>query len=122
MQEILAGAAGFEVDRLVETKGLDAIDRWHRVSCTASHLCTWLKQDFACRAKAKRHAEEQAEHMYAAQYGPPQGYQPPQQPFNYGTLPKLPTLHLPPALPSDAVHRRLPAGPRRLWWAYGRHA
>ena len=27
-KEILAGAAGFEVDRLVETKGLDAIDRY----------------------------------------------------------------------------------------------
>lgn len=26
-KEILAGAAGFEVDRLVETKGLDSIDR-----------------------------------------------------------------------------------------------
>lgn len=26
-KEFLAGAAGFEVDRLVETKGADAIDR-----------------------------------------------------------------------------------------------
>ncbi|KAK9791603.1 hypothetical protein WJX73_004101 [Symbiochloris irregularis] len=46
-KEILAGAAGFEVDRLAETKGLDAIDRH----------------------KAKKHAEQEAEQLYQQQYG-----------------------------------------------------
>ena len=94
------------MDRLVETKGLDAIDRWQRAWCTAFYSCSWLTQLPACRAKAKRHAEEQAEHMYAAQYGPPQGYQPPQQPFNYGRLPGVLVLHLPRMLLSCAVHQQ----------------
>ncbi|KAL6875482.1 hypothetical protein HDV57DRAFT_519539 [Trichoderma longibrachiatum] len=46
-KEILAGAIGFFVDREVETKGLDFIDR----------------------EKAKRHAQEQAEEQLNNQYG-----------------------------------------------------
>jgi hypothetical protein len=46
-KEILAGAIGFFVDREVETKGLDFIDR----------------------EKAKRHAQQQAEEQLNNQYG-----------------------------------------------------
>lgn len=46
-KEILAGAIGFFVDREVETKGLDFIDR----------------------EKAKRHAQQQAEQELSNQYG-----------------------------------------------------
>ncbi|KAK0760406.1 hypothetical protein N5P37_007492 [Trichoderma harzianum] len=46
-KEILAGAIGFFVDREVETKGLDFIDR----------------------ERAKRHAQEQAEEQLNNQYG-----------------------------------------------------
>lgn len=46
-KEILAGAIGFFVDREVETKGLDFIDR----------------------EKAKRHAQQQAESELNNQYG-----------------------------------------------------
>ncbi|KAH8750353.1 hypothetical protein BGZ57DRAFT_538927 [Hyaloscypha finlandica] len=62
-KELLVGIAGAEVDKLIETKGLDYIDR----------------------EKAKRHAKENAEHMYdehyvrgqgADQYDPNQ-YEPP---------------------------------------------
>ncbi|KAK9814289.1 hypothetical protein WJX72_003476 [[Myrmecia] bisecta] len=47
LKEMLAAAAGAEVDKLVETKGLDYIDR----------------------EKAKRHAEQQAFAMYDQRYG-----------------------------------------------------
>jgi hypothetical protein len=53
-KELLAGIAGAEVDKLVETKGLDYIDR----------------------EKAKRHAERQAEHLYNEQYGNRERYDP----------------------------------------------
>ncbi|KAI0133069.1 hypothetical protein F4776DRAFT_625974 [Hypoxylon sp. NC0597] len=53
-KELLAGIAGAEVDKLVETKGLDFIDR----------------------EKAKRHAKEQAEHLYDSQYGNEDQYDP----------------------------------------------
>ncbi|ORY67247.1 cipC-like antibiotic response protein [Pseudomassariella vexata] len=46
-KEMLAGIAAAEVDKLVETKGLDHIDR----------------------QKAKHHAEKQAEHLYDQHYG-----------------------------------------------------
>lgn len=46
-KEMLAAAAGFEVDKLVETKGLDYVDR----------------------EKAKSHAKKQAEELYDQQYG-----------------------------------------------------
>ncbi|KUI60291.1 hypothetical protein VP1G_07488 [Cytospora mali] len=46
-KELIAAAAGFEVDRLAETKGLDFIDR----------------------EKAKHHAKKQAEQLYEQQYG-----------------------------------------------------
>lgn len=46
-KELIAGIAGAEVDKLVETKGLDAIDR----------------------EKAKRHAKQQAEQLYDQQHG-----------------------------------------------------
>ncbi|KAN0065101.1 hypothetical protein ACQY0O_001597 [Thecaphora frezii] len=45
-KEILAGIAGAEVDKLVETKGLDFLDR----------------------EQAKRHAREQAEQLYESRY------------------------------------------------------
>lgn len=51
---MLAAAAGFEVDKLVETKGLDMIDR----------------------EKAKHHAKQQAERMYDEQYGQYAEYNP----------------------------------------------
>ncbi|KAN0104984.1 Protein of unknown function (DUF3759) domain containing protein [Hyaloscypha variabilis] len=65
-KELLVGLAGAEVDKLVETKGLDYIDR----------------------EKAKRHAKENVEHLYDEhyvrghgadqydpnQYGPPRGF------------------------------------------------
>ncbi|KAH6693067.1 hypothetical protein EV126DRAFT_429130 [Verticillium dahliae] len=53
-KELLAGFAGAEVDKLVETKGLDYIDR----------------------EKAKRHAEKQAESLYENQYGDLEQYDP----------------------------------------------
>lgn len=53
-KEMLAGLAGFEVDRLAETKGEDYLDR----------------------EKAKRHARESAERMYDDQYGGGEGYNP----------------------------------------------
>ncbi|KAI1358783.1 hypothetical protein F5Y08DRAFT_345351 [Xylaria arbuscula] len=46
-KEMLAGIAGAEVDKLFETKGLDALDR----------------------EKAKHQAKRQAEHLYDQQYG-----------------------------------------------------
>lgn len=67
-KEILAGAAGFEVDRLVETKGLDSIDRY----------------------RAKQHAEEQAEQMFNARYRQDQYQAPPQNwGYNLGGGPYL---------------------------------
>lgn len=51
---MLAGIAGAEVDKLFETKGLDAWDR----------------------EKAKRHAKKQAEEMYDQQYGDQDQYDP----------------------------------------------
>ncbi|KAK9777828.1 hypothetical protein AB5N19_04539 [Seiridium cardinale] len=56
-KEMLAGIAGAEVDKLFETKGLDAIDR----------------------EKAKRHAKQQAEHLYDEQYSGYDQYDPNQQ-------------------------------------------
>ncbi|KAH9909468.1 hypothetical protein F4778DRAFT_775385 [Xylariomycetidae sp. FL2044] len=53
-KELLAGIAGAEVDKLVETKGLDAIDR----------------------EKAKHHAKKQAEQLYENQYGGMDEYDP----------------------------------------------
>lgn len=50
-KELLAGFAGAEVDKLAETKGEDWFDR----------------------EKAKRHAKEQAEHMYDEHYVNGQG-------------------------------------------------
>ncbi len=48
MKEMLAGFAAAEVDKLVETKGLDYLDR----------------------EKAKRRATEQAHYIAEQQYGP----------------------------------------------------
>lgn len=53
-KELLAAAAGFEVDKLVETKGLDFIDR----------------------EKAKHQAKKQAEHLYDQQYSDLPQYDP----------------------------------------------
>ncbi|KAH8887375.1 hypothetical protein GQ53DRAFT_693153 [Thozetella sp. PMI_491] len=53
-KELLAAAAGFEVDKLVETKGLDFVDR----------------------EKAKHHAKKEAERMYDEQYGNQDQYDP----------------------------------------------
>ncbi|KAI0401329.1 hypothetical protein F4802DRAFT_433888 [Xylaria palmicola] len=53
-KEMLAGIAGAEVDKLFETKGLDAWDR----------------------EKAKHHAKKQAEHLYDEQYGQHDEYDP----------------------------------------------
>ncbi|KAI1437503.1 hypothetical protein GGR50DRAFT_645374 [Xylaria sp. CBS 124048] len=53
-KEALAGLAGAEVDRLFETKGLDAFDR----------------------EKAKHEAKKQAEHYYEEQYGQDEHYDP----------------------------------------------
>jgi hypothetical protein len=53
-KEFLAAAAGFEVDKLVETKGLDFVDR----------------------EKAKHHAKKQAEELYDRQYGDLDQYDP----------------------------------------------
>ncbi|KAL8343420.1 hypothetical protein RB601_004340 [Gaeumannomyces tritici] len=53
-KELLAAAAGFEVDKLAETKGLDFIDR----------------------ERAKHDARKQAEHMYDQQYGNMDRYDP----------------------------------------------
>lgn len=53
-KELIAGIAGAEVDKLVETKGLDSIDR----------------------EKAKHHAKRQAEDMYNRQYGQMDEYDP----------------------------------------------
>jgi len=47
MKELLAGFAAFEVDKLVETKGLDFVDK----------------------EKAKHHAKQQAEHYAEQRYG-----------------------------------------------------
>ncbi|KAI1084224.1 hypothetical protein F5B20DRAFT_287817 [Whalleya microplaca] len=55
-KELLAGIAGAEVDKLFETKGLDAIDR----------------------EKAKHHAKKEAEQMYDHQYGSYDQYDPEQ--------------------------------------------
>lgn len=46
-KELLAAAVGFEVDRLAETKGADAFDKF----------------------KAHEHAKKQAEALYDQQYG-----------------------------------------------------
>lgn len=53
-KELLAAAVGFEVDKLVETKGLDFVDR----------------------ERAKRHATQQAEHLYDEHYGGQDQYDP----------------------------------------------
>ncbi|KAI5789260.1 putative CipC-like antibiotic response protein [Pyronema domesticum] len=53
-KEALVGLVGAEVDKLVETKGLDYIDR----------------------EKAKRHAEQGARQMYDEQYGGSDQYDP----------------------------------------------
>ncbi|ETS79300.1 hypothetical protein PFICI_09153 [Pestalotiopsis fici W106-1] len=53
-KELLAAVAGAEVDRLFETKGLDAYDR----------------------EEAKRHAKRQAEQMYDDHYGGQGEYDP----------------------------------------------
>ncbi|ORY71120.1 uncharacterized protein BCR38DRAFT_479641 [Pseudomassariella vexata] len=53
-KEILAGIAGAEVDKLIETKGLDYVDQ----------------------EKAKHHAKKQAEHLYEQQYGNEEHYNP----------------------------------------------
>ncbi|KAI1340881.1 hypothetical protein F5Y15DRAFT_35213 [Xylariaceae sp. FL0016] len=55
-KEMIAGIAGAEVDKLFETKGLDAYDR----------------------EKAKHHAKKQAEHLYDEQYGGMDQYDPEQ--------------------------------------------
>ncbi|CAF1314660.1 unnamed protein product, partial [Didymodactylos carnosus] len=60
MKELLAGFAAAEVDRLIETKGLDFIDR----------------------ERAKRQAVQQAHHLAEQQYGP--GGVGPGGPMNYG--------------------------------------
>ncbi|KAK0719895.1 hypothetical protein B0H67DRAFT_169481 [Lasiosphaeris hirsuta] len=59
-KEALAGLAGAEIDRLVETKGLDFVDR----------------------EKAKHHAKKQVEDMYDAQYGEREHYSPHHQPHD----------------------------------------
>jgi hypothetical protein len=53
-KEAIAAIAGAEVDKLFETKGLDFLDR----------------------EKAKRHAKQQAEHLYEQQYGDQDQYDP----------------------------------------------
>ena len=53
-KEALAAFAGAEVDKLVETKGLDFIDR----------------------EKAKHHARQNAEHLYDQQYSNEVNYDP----------------------------------------------
>jgi hypothetical protein len=53
-KELLAGFASAEVDKLVESKGLDYIDR----------------------EKTKHHAKKQAEHLYDEQYGNQDYYDP----------------------------------------------
>ncbi|KAI0805755.1 hypothetical protein GGR55DRAFT_254600 [Xylaria sp. FL0064] len=53
-KEMLVGIAGAEVDKLFETKGLDALDR----------------------EKAKHQAKRQAEHLYDEQYGQYDQYDP----------------------------------------------
>ncbi len=53
-KELIAGIAGAEVDKLFETKGLDAIDR----------------------EKAKHHAKKQAEELYDQHYGGQDEYDP----------------------------------------------
>ncbi|KAI0157594.1 hypothetical protein GGR57DRAFT_510616 [Xylariaceae sp. FL1272] len=63
-KELLAGIAAAEVDKLVETKGLDAIDR----------------------EKAKHHAKKQAEELYDQHYGDQDEYRPEyprHEQFNY---------------------------------------
>ena len=54
MQELLAAAVGFEVDKLAETKGLDFVDR----------------------ERAKHHAKKQAEQLYDEHYGGQEQYDP----------------------------------------------
>ncbi|KAI5463548.1 hypothetical protein BGZ63DRAFT_422891 [Mariannaea sp. PMI_226] len=56
-KEVIAGLAGAEVDKLIETKGLDYIDR----------------------EKAKHHAKKQAEHLYDEQYSQYDEYNPERQ-------------------------------------------
>ncbi|OTB07680.1 hypothetical protein M426DRAFT_71477 [Hypoxylon sp. CI-4A] len=57
-KEILAGIAGAEADKLIETKGLDFVDR----------------------EKAKRHARQQAEELYDNHYGDMDQFDPNQRP------------------------------------------
>ncbi|KAK9383545.1 uncharacterized protein V2V93DRAFT_362083 [Kockiozyma suomiensis] len=57
-KEVLAGFAGAEVDKLIETKGLNFYDR----------------------EKAKRHAQQQVEQMYNSHYGGDQNYDPQSRP------------------------------------------
>jgi hypothetical protein len=53
-KELLAAAVGFEVDKLVESKGLDFVDR----------------------EEAKHHAKKQAEKLYDEHYGESDTYNP----------------------------------------------
>lgn len=53
-KEMLAGIAGGEVDKLAETKGMDAVDR----------------------EEAKRKAKDNVENMYDQQYGNADQYDP----------------------------------------------
>lgn len=53
-KELLAATVDFEVDKLVETKGLDYVDG----------------------EQAKRHAQQQAEHLYEETYGCQDCYDP----------------------------------------------
>jgi hypothetical protein len=53
-KEMLVGLAGAEVDKLFETKGLDFLDK----------------------EEAKRHAKQQAEHLYDQQYSQYDQYDP----------------------------------------------
>ncbi|KAK9366718.1 hypothetical protein V1509DRAFT_628897 [Lipomyces kononenkoae] len=60
-KELLMGFAGAEVDKLIETKGLDFYDR----------------------ERAKRHAYEQVNQMYDSHYGQNECYDPMAQPMPY---------------------------------------
>jgi hypothetical protein len=53
-KEMIAGFAGAEVDKLFETKGLDFLDK----------------------EQAKRHAKQQADHLYDSQYSGQDQYDP----------------------------------------------
>ena len=53
-KELLAAAVGSEIDKLVETKGID----------------------YVAGKRAKRHAQQQAEHLYDEHYGYQDCYDP----------------------------------------------